>query len=168
MSEFFTNVICTAAFVMASAALVIQIALSLKERREEREERERIAARMPHPAPKPDAAKECGVVPPKFDEQPRRKGRYKVYISFFGGKKEPLQFHDLAEFYRFEKVRKCDFSPSKKMDEDKRIDAIMDAIERHFRVNFGIDVRTIAILRKGRRISRCYAEETKPWRRVKK
>ena len=116
-------------------------------------------------APKPDAAKECGVVPPKFDaerrprnvapaspggldreEQPRRKGRYKVFV-YFWWRADAAKFHDLAEFYRYARMRKCDFSPSTKMDEDVRLCHIANRIADFYRLR-RMSVRTVKIFRR--------------------
>ncbi len=162
------SVVCGILLTMLiGASLVI---CDYRREREKREERERIEARMPHPAPKPDtydardfdrhlekiekmlpdAAKECGVVPPKFDEpKPRRNGKYKIYISFWFNGGRPACFHDLAEFYRTEGVRKCDFSPSCRMEEEKRLEFIARRIGVHYR-DKGAFVRGVIITRRGK------------------
>ena len=112
-------------------------------------------------APKPDAARDCGVVKPcfaetrvevkaaakpKYDEPPRRKGRYKVIVSFWW-RPDAAKFHDLAEFYRFAEVRKCDFSPSTKMEEDVRLSMIAASIVKFYRER-GLTVRAVSLYRK--------------------
>ena len=97
-------------------------------------------------APKPDPAKECGVVKPKFDEPPRRKGRYKVIVSFWW-RTDAAKFYDLADFYRFAHMRKCEFSPSTKMDEDARLCHIANRIADFYRLR-RMNVRTVKIFRK--------------------
>lgn len=136
---------CGVSFLLSAAAMIAMIFYVYAEKREERE---RIAARMPHPAPKPDAAKECGVVPPRFDEQPRRMGRYKVFVSFWW-RSDAAKFHDLTEFYRYAHVRKCDFSPSTKMDEDVRLCHIANRIAEFYRLR-RMSVRTVKIYRRRR------------------
>ena len=119
----------------------------LSELRQKKRELE-MRKQKPEP-PKPDAAKECGVVPPKFDEQPRRKGKYKICISFWFNGGRPEWFHDLAEFYRTEGVRKCDFSPSCRMEEEKRLEFISRRIGVHYRAK-GAFVRSVSITRRGK------------------
>ena len=157
-------IFCAVCALTSALAIGSLIAMLFYVYAEKREERERIAARMPHPAPKPDAAKECGVVKPKFDEksplfrkieiraeakgQPRRMGKHKVRIYLYDVP-EPLLFHDLAELYRFAEVRKCDFSPSRKMDEDDRLAFIAARIVFFYRGR-GLTVRAVSLYRKKR------------------
>ena len=143
-------IFCAVCALTSALAIGSLIAMLFYVYAEKREERERIAARMPHPAAKPDAAKECGVKqPPKFDEQPRRKGKYKIFISFWFNGGRPAWFHNLAEFYRTEGVRKCDFSPSCRMEEEKRLEFIARRIGVHYRYK-GAFVRGVSITRRGK------------------
>lgn len=147
---------CGVSVVISAAALVAMIFYVCSDKRESPERYRVIKYPVKPEPPKQDAAKECGVVKPKFDEYPKRK-RKKIRIYFYG-KSEALCFHDLAEFYRIAEVRKCDFSPSKKMEEKDRLAVIADKIARFFSLR-GHYVRTISLYRKGKWNIYSYKEE---------
>lgn len=145
-------VFCAVCALTSALAIGSLIAMLFYVYAEKREERERIAARMPHPAPKPDAAKECGVVPPKFDEQPRRKpeqkhrkGKYKVVIVFSHGAKK---YYNLEDFYQRESVRKEWISPKEGVVLPERLRLIAKNILLHF-AQRGLFAHKVCLFRNG-------------------
>ena len=85
-----------------------------------------------------NAASTCGVPPlaPASlggldrEEPPRRKGRHKVVAQFKDG--TFARYYNLTHFYNAEGVRKCDFSPSEKMEAGDRKRTIAVRIAGHF------------------------------------
>lgn len=146
---------------------VKRLEAELSELRQKNRELE-MQKQKPEP-PKPDPAKECGVVKPFFSdksplfrkteikaepkpktEQPRRMGMHKVRIYLYDvPAPKTLLFHNLAEFYRFAEVRKCDFSPSVKMEENVRLSMIAARIVFFYRER-GLTVRAVSLYRKKR------------------
>lgn len=135
-------IFCAVCALTSALAIGSLIAMLFYVYAEKREERERIAARMPHPAAKPDAAKECGVKqPPKFDALPfcrnteikadvrhKKSIRPKIVVVFKDGNFR--QFDNLKDFCDILGLRKCKVSPSIKINEPgKRLRIIASNIK---------------------------------------
>lgn len=134
----------------AQGKAVKRLEAELSELRQKNRELE-MRKQKPEP-PKPDAAKECGVAPPRFDEQPRRKQeqkhrkeKHKVVVVFSHGAQK---YYNLEDFYQRESVRKEWISPKEGVVLPERLRLIAKNIIGHF-AQRGLFAHKVCLFRNG-------------------